>query len=268
MKVALCFSGHVRDLDRTFRFWDDLVKKYNVDVYGSFWDSSSNIDTVDKFKAMYNPVACDVENYECFRSTTMSIAHAYVDPPNSLAPFFQQTTKAFGQLSMYYKIWKCNMLCGGNGMYDLVIRARTDTMLDSNLVIEKNECLNVPIGNVFCSAFSGSIGINDCFAYGKPSIMNYYSFLYLKVMEYLNAGHYAFPPEHFLAVHFSKVNVPIRYLPSYITITRTSRGTADEVYNKFVTNMNEYVVQSGDLGVGGDSTQTFVNSDFASQIKF
>ena len=36
MKIALCFSGQMRDLDETKNFWTGLIKKYNMDVYASF----------------------------------------------------------------------------------------------------------------------------------------------------------------------------------------------------------------------------------------
>ena len=38
MKVALCFSGHMRDLNESKGFWIELIKKYDIDVYASFWD--------------------------------------------------------------------------------------------------------------------------------------------------------------------------------------------------------------------------------------
>ena len=93
--------------------------------------------------------------------------------------------------------------------YDLVIRARIDTVLDEKFEIVENNMLNVPMGWMSCPTFRNSDGLNDCFAYGRPKIMDYYAFIFLQMMEYINAGNYAFPPEHFLGVHFNKINLQI-----------------------------------------------------------
>jgi len=56
MKIALCFSGNIRDLNETKEFWTALIEKYKIDVYASFWDIENvNIgDTVDNFARIYN----------------------------------------------------------------------------------------------------------------------------------------------------------------------------------------------------------------------
>ena len=53
-------------------------------------------------------------------------------------------------------------------------------------------------------------------------------------MDYVHRGHYAFPPEHMLAVHLSKTKLPIRFIPSYVSISRKSKGQENETYNSFV----------------------------------
>lgn len=237
MKIALCFSGNLRDLNETKSFWTNLISKYDIDVYGSFWDIE-NIeleDTIDNFVEIYNPKKYEIDSYKVFKETTQNIATLNIECPPILPDFFKHTTKAFGQLPMYYQVWKCNMLSKKLGIkYDLVIRARTDIALDSNFEIIQNDMLNVPMGSNYVTFFPDSNGINDCFAYGIPKIMDYYSFIYLQMMEYLNSGHYAFQPEHFLAVHFSKIHIQIRYFANYMMISRVSKGTPNEIYNKFV----------------------------------
>ena len=32
MKIALCFSGNIRDLNETKNFWSELIKKYDIDA--------------------------------------------------------------------------------------------------------------------------------------------------------------------------------------------------------------------------------------------
>lgn len=259
MKIALCFSGFIRDLDETKVFWEDLLSKYDIDVYASFWDVENKDlgDTIDNFLAIYNPKKYEVERYDIFKSTTQDIASLHIESPKILPKMFQETSKIFGQLSMYYKVWRCNLLTKELGIdYDLVIRARTDTTLDDFFEIVYNDALNVPIGEVQ-SAFPYSKGLNDCFAYARPKIMDYYAFIYLQMMEYLNSGHYVFPPEHFLSVHFSKIRIPIRYFPNYMVITRKSKGTEHEIYNKFYNPPAEVIISTDDILIGNDPIGNF-----------
>jgi hypothetical protein len=239
MKVALCFSGNIRDIEETKNFWTDLIKQYDMDVYASVWDTE-NVelgDTINNFQKIYNFKKLEVESYENFKKSTQSIASSYVQVPQHLDKKFQDSTKAFAQISMWYKIWKANLLSKELGVeYDVVIRARTDTFFDENLKIEMNNCLNIPVGVGMVESLYDSEGINDCFGFGPPKIMDYYSFLFLQVMEYLSKGHYAFPPEHFLYVHMSKLHVKLRFFSSYMTITRVSRGTPNEIYNGYIKN--------------------------------
>lgn len=242
MKVALCFSGNIRDLNETKNFWRDLIKQYDMDIYASFWDIENEElgDTLNNFLKIYTPKKYEVENYMVFKETTQSIASLHIQAPTIITPTFQESSKAFGQLPMYYKVWKANMLSKQLGIeYDLVIRARIDTVLDNQFKLVINDALNVPMGWMMVPSLPHSDGINDCFAYGKPKVMDYYSFVLFQMMEYLKDGHYAFPPEHFLSVHFSKIHIPIRHFENYMMITRVWKGGDNEIYNKFILNPHE-----------------------------
>lgn len=260
MKIALCFSGHMRDLNETKNFWTELIKKYDIDVYASFWDieNSELGDTIKEFERVYTPKRLEVENYNLFKKSTQDFASMMIQSPNNIPKIFQDTSKAFGQLAMYYKIWRCNLLTKQLDIeYDLVIRARIDTLLDENFEIIKNNMLNVPMGINNAPSFPNSEGMNDCFAYGTPKIMDYYSFIFLQMMEYLKNGHYLFPPEHFLAVHFTKVRIEVRYFPNYMMITRVSKGGEHEIYNKFINPPKETIRWSDDRNFLPDPQYTF-----------
>jgi hypothetical protein len=244
MKIALCFSGNIRDINETKNFWTDLIKEYDIDVYASFWDTENeeNGDTLNNFLKIYTPKKYEIENYKIFKETTQDIASMHIESPKLILEHLRKASKAFGQLPMYYKVWRCNILSKQLGIdYDIVIRARTDIVLDDKFKIEKNKNLNVPMGWMMVPSLPNSDGINDCFAYGIPKIMDYYSFIYLQMMEYLKDGHYAFPPEHFLSVHFSKVHIPIRFFENYMMITRVWKDSPNEIYNKFISSPHEAI---------------------------
>jgi hypothetical protein len=264
MKIALCFSGQIRDLNETKSFWKDFIKKYNIDVYASFWDTERPDlgDTVLQFERIYTPKRLEIENYDDFKETTQSLGSMYIQSPESLGEFVENVSKPLSQLPMYYKIWRANLLTKQLGIeYDLVIRARTDVVLDERFELENNNYLNVPMGRVQNYVLINNYGINDCFAYGKPKIMDYYSFIYLQIMQYLKEGHYAFPPEHLLSVHFSKIRIQIREFPNYMVITRVSKGLPHEVYNNFVTQPEETIFWSDEVEFSTEPIGNFMKKD-------
>jgi hypothetical protein len=246
MKIALCFSGHLRDLDETKNFWTELIEKYKIDVYASFWDEESVElgDTMNNFLKIYTPKKVEVENYDVFKESTLELTKLNIKVPHIIPEVFHDNIKSFTQLSMHYKIWRANMLTKTLDIkYDLIIRARIDTVLDETFEIISNDYLNIPMGEIR-SALDNSWGINDCFAYGTPKIMDYYSTCFLNMMSYLNDGHYLWPFEHFLSVHMSKVKVQIRFFPNYMIITRKSKNIPYEIYNRFMTVPQENIVWS------------------------
>jgi hypothetical protein len=102
MKIALCFSGNIRDLNETKEFWTVLIEKYKMDVYASFWDIENEElgDTLNNFLTIYTPKKYEIENYKIFKETTQDLASLNIQPPTTLIPLLQESSKAFGQLSM------------------------------------------------------------------------------------------------------------------------------------------------------------------------
>jgi len=245
MKIALCFSGQIRDIERTKEFWVSLIKQYDMDVYASFWDTENeaNGDTLDNFVRIYNAKKLEVESYHAFNKTTLSLLQPLINPPKVLNMHFRNSIKMFGVYSQKYKIWKANMLTKTTKIdYDIVIRARTDSYLKGDIQLVKNDMLNIPTGIMFSQAIPYSTGLNDIFAFGKPRMMDYYSTMYLHMISYLNEGNHIFPAEHLLYVHMSKVNTNIRFMPNHLVITRQSKGMEDEIYNRFVENPIEDIL--------------------------
>lgn len=230
-KIAICFSGHLRDLFRTNDYWSKMIDKYDMDVYASFWDIENEKvrDIFADFKGVYKPKRFEIESYADFEQSTMTYLRHGITPPTNLHQFLRQSTSNFGFLPMWYKVWRANLLTKTSDVdYDIVIRARTDTYFE-NLTIEKNDFLNVPQGRVK-TPLENSEGVSDLFAYGRPDIIDYYSTCFFNIMEHVNKGFYMVPHEYFLRTHLDKVNMNIRFMGVNTTITRTSKGAQDELF--------------------------------------
>ena len=245
-KIAICFSGEIRDLERTKDYWSKLIKEYDMDVYASFWNVENEElgDTFDNFHRLYDVKKTEVESFKSFEQSTLSQLRMGINPPNSLQQHLRDSCMNFGTLSMWYKIWRANLLTKELDIdYDIVIRARTDIFFDERLDITENEMFNIPYGRVKTSGWKDSDGICDLFAYGSPKLMDYYSTCLFYMMEHLNKDYYMVPHEFFLHTHINKVSVPTRFLGTNLTITRTSKGSDDELYCKGV-DVKEEIVQS------------------------
>ena len=245
-KIALCFSGFIRDIDYTKEFWTSLIEKYDIDVYGSFWndESEKNGDTISNLKTIYNFKELEFEKYSNFKKSTLDVITPYLKPSDELFQYLRDYAKNFHTLSMWYKVWKVNMLSKNLDInYDVVIRARTDTYIEDNFDIIKNDMLNLSSGRVKTDNWKNSDGLSDLFAYGNPKLMDYYSSIYLNLMEYVNQGHYMIPPENLLKVHMSRVDVDLRFFPNKFIITRHSKGIPNEIYNK-VSKSEEEILPS------------------------
>jgi len=234
-KIALCLSGLIRDIDYTKNFWISLIDKYDIDVYGSFWDieNKEKNDTIQNLKSIFNFKEVEFEKYSNFKKSTLDIITPYLNPPNNLLSELMDYAKNFHTLSMWYKVWKANMLSKSLDInYDIVIRGRTDTIMSSDLEIELNDYLNIPSGIIETDNWENSHGLCDIFAYGNSKLMDYYSSIYLNLLEYVNQGHYMIPPENLLRIHMSRVDVDIRFLICGLVITRFSKGTVNEIYDR------------------------------------
>jgi len=214
MKVAYCFSGMLRELNSCGPKWKEIIDKNPGDVYGHFWNKydKSELDTVSNFNQIFNPVKVETEDFEVFKETALNIMLTNINPPSSLEQNLRNSVLDGRLISMYYKIWRANQLSLCQN-YDVIVRCRTDFYPDVNIKIEKNDYVNIPVGDVLISDWTNSDGPLDLFAYGNRTLMNYYSSLYLYIMKYLYQGYYCSPNEHMLKVHLSHKDLSIRRMP-------------------------------------------------------
>ncbi len=229
MKVAFCFSGHIRYINEAIKYWKPIIDKYDADVYGSFWNmSSDNLERVGNhhddiefqnkynkylFKKHFNPKKVEFENFEDFEKSTINIFKEELVIPREINKNDADETRKCYFLAMAYKIWKSNLLVSKDEKYDIIVRTRTDIHLE-DFELKINDFLNVPKSIFLVDGNINSFGPADSFAFSKPEIMDYYSSLFLYLTRYLKDNVNLYPFENILRYHLNQRNIVISFLES------------------------------------------------------
>jgi len=214
MKVAFVFSGLIKELNKTTEIFQKKIEEFNADVYASFWDieNHSENDTIENFKANFNPKQLEIENWEAWNKSTWNILKTEIQAPLDLFHTGQEAVSKGNHFAMWYKIWKANMLTKLTlESYDVVVRLRTDLILSDWFTPKINEFLNIPHGTVYISNWLNCYGPHDFIAYANPKIMDKYSSLYNYITRYLKEGVYIYTPENTLRHHLGQFDIQIRY---------------------------------------------------------
>ena len=121
MKIAFCFSGMCRSIEKTKDQWLSIMDGYDVDVYGSFWDINDKNESgnIEKFTEIYKPKQVDIENFKSFDETTLNMFRENLKIPWELNGSTQQCVYNLNVVSMFYKIWRVNMLANSQN-YDII----------------------------------------------------------------------------------------------------------------------------------------------------
>lgn len=168
MKIALCLSGHVRNIESTFNsLKKNVLDLHDVDVFLHSWDThgwrveglvsksfkgfdyySSKIDE-QKIVDLLKPKRYKFEVYTDIEQTFIQKSERYKDQLR-----VPDRDRPSNLVSSYYKIKKCNELKKeyekeNNFTYDLVIRSRFDIeysniLLDQTIINNKDEYIFVP----------------------------------------------------------------------------------------------------------------------------
>jgi hypothetical protein len=214
MKIAFCFSGIARSIEKTKDQWLSIMDGYDADVYASFWDFNDRdeLDAREKFAEIYSPKQMEVENFQSFNETTLNMFRENLQIPTNLNFSTQTYVYNLNVISMYYKIWRANMLAN-SGNYDIIVRCRTDLFPKDRISFKINDMLNLPVGYTWISSWKNSGGPSDSFAYGNKEMMNFYSSIFLFISHYHRTGHYFFVNEQFVKLRMVEKNIKIRFLP-------------------------------------------------------
>jgi hypothetical protein len=198
MRVAICFSGHLRNFfNNSVNLLKDKIQNFEkqqnkVDLFFSIWDTyepynswsnteiKSNKIDVSQIEKL-NPISYEIEVYDDIKSQFLYSNF------NSNIKIENEKLMSEGILHstpMYYKIMKANSLkslyeATYNFKYDVVIRYR------ANIDFEKDLDFNHLKYNIIYNRASGyncydnrNCMCDDIFAYGQSDIMNKYSDVY------------------------------------------------------------------------------------------
>jgi len=214
MKIAFCFSGMCRSIEKTKDQWLSIMDGYDVDVYGSFWDINDKNESgnIEKFTEIYKPKQVDIENFKSFDETTLNMFRENLKIPWELNESTQKYVYNLSVVSMFYKIWRVNMLANSQN-YDIIVRCRTDMFPKDKVDFQINDMLNLPVGYTWIKSWKNSGGPSDLFAYGNKEIMNFYSSIFMYMTHYHRMGHYFFVNEQFVKLRLVEKNIKIRFLP-------------------------------------------------------
>ena len=238
MKVAMVFSGKIRELNRTKDYWLKFKNKYNADVFGSFWNETDteNGNTIDNFISIYNPVKYELESYDLVKDTMINQLLNDIKIPYDVINENEIKIIENGNiLYMTYKIWRGNMLTKlVDEKYDIVVRIRTDVTLDDLLYLEKNEYFNLPAGRIIIKYYGiqDNWGFLDVLSYSKPEIMDYYSSFIFYFMSYIKDGFFVYSHEYLLRIHLNQKDIIVNEFFNYVYIHM----------GYYIKNINYYLV--------------------------
>lgn len=221
MKVAFTFSGLIRDINKTYPTFKRIIEEYNADVFFSTWDieDPENGDTIQNFKDKYNPLICEVENYNAWKASYWPLIEPHFQVPRFLRPAEYDKANNPSTFGMWYKIQKANNLTKLiDKEYDIVVKLRTDIELSSNFTLIQNDCLNIPHGSCVILDWDNCWGPHDFMYFGSPKSMDYATGLFYFISKYHQEGNYLYPPENLLRHHLSQRDIPIRFYPDSIKL--------------------------------------------------
>ena len=228
MRVALCLSGQPRYLEAGYsHISKEFLSKYSVDTFCHLWFDSNLKDTRFDYTMEY------ANRNEFWRDNLDQIVLEMYKP--KLYTFESPKTFSFdpranygmgktNNCSMFYSIQKANDLKMEyerlhNFNYDLVIRARTDLVINKfNLdlnTLDKNKIHTSTTHRFFSDGTEIS---NDQLAIGSSPFMNVYSSLYTFLSFYwLRDKPEQMSGERILSHHLRACGVPVVcHNPEYV----------------------------------------------------
>tara|TARA_Y100000114_G_scaffold156679_1_gene184748 strand:+ start:1343 stop:2167 length:825 start_codon:yes stop_codon:yes gene_type:complete len=265
MKIAICYSGFLRNIEKThFNILNKFkLKSHEVDYFIHTWDvpeysleneyARNNIkpkimmcESQKKFEI--NPYYFINANLTASEYSDQLIKSGenkkFYDPPSKennycfhkdleLVKFKHYSSYPFNFLSQFYSIHKSlyfkKIYEQNNSIkYDYVIRLRTDICFHTEIDIQSFETSKI---NVIASAHhkGTDLTVNDHFACSSSDLMDIYGDCFLFIPAYYFTYNIDFIQELYIGHHLRVNNIPIKTVNISTSIIRD--GIDKECYN-------------------------------------
>jgi hypothetical protein len=219
-KVALCLSGHIRNIQKINHFnFLNVFKNFDLDIYCHTWNTNglqipsdkgigieydyrSNIENIEYFKNIYKPKKIIIDNFIDFSDISPKDFYIF-GAPISKDGYINATALPKNILSQFYSIKKSFEIIEKKDQYDFFIKSRFDFNFINNINqtdinnITNNSILALSKSNGFsfknCNMCKNNINhlihdnmINDFVFVGNKKIMNIYFNTFDNVVFYYN----------------------------------------------------------------------------------
>lgn len=234
MNVALCFSGMPRDIDYTWPlFQENLIKHYNVDIFGSFWVDELNQDNCHgQFEKPYTHFdeshfikLCKPKISKFVTLNNSILSKINEININKLKSAGINPLKNYRALCMLYMIEQSNRLRREyeyfNSKYDVVIRCRSDLMMYTKPNLE-----NLLPRTVYMSKFITAPGINDTCWWSDAETANIFSeiFSFFNFFDFSNIKTREIEPEPIMGIFAMLNKIQFKWTDDIHNISRWVNG--------------------------------------------
>lgn len=204
IKIALCFSGQPRDIDKNYPYIKRAILDGNdVDVFVHTWWDSENLShnsvipdrvnktfsesAIEQIKTLYSPKKILIEKPKVWKRKYKITEKQLIEGPSWVYDVEGGIEVGKQYLcnmtnSMFYSIMMSNLLkeqysVDNNFEYDLVVRARFD--FSPHVIINFNQIKNLSKNQILCHSTGLPYGMpHDWFAIGSNESMNVYCGIY------------------------------------------------------------------------------------------
>jgi hypothetical protein len=214
-RVALCFSGHLRDFHLCYNsLHDNFIKPlmdtgFQVDIFGFFWNVLGHRNTgwegipnFDFFKEKMAPKSLIIEAFN-----RMGFIQRFTTNQWMSRPTLSCLTTSGDATSMWYAIFRCfreieNYQSNQGFIYDVICRVRPDLIYDTPLDIKEIEdIMNRDV--IYMPKWRGKYyeichEMVDYFGMGNYKVMKQYLSTFLNIPKYLGSNEYIHTAEGFL----------------------------------------------------------------------
>lgn len=221
MKVAVCFSGHMRTFMKTSdAFKKHLSSLYDTKVFIHTWDnySSGSGDVIvgekvnrHVIEAAYNPTVLVIEPQRALSLKDHPVLHTTQNPPINVLSKWCSTKESFAL---------CEKWCEENDeSFDVIVSCRSDMLFHEDVVLSDTK------GVVFTPGGNGGPPgtVHDYFAFGDPQVMKTYFGVYDsfdKIVSELNVSR--FRAEEVITHHLLTTRTPMGYCYIEYSLCRMS----------------------------------------------